>query len=102
MKKALLAAILLVGCTPPPEKVAEVSFPSYIEERSAGCSHAGYCFTCMPGFDLKMTCGPKFSSFCPGTRTFKAKVTPLEVYYSNGKIRKEERVEELEQIRGCH
>ena len=35
------------------------------------CTTTGYCFTCAPGFDGKMSCKMKFSAFCSGRKDVK-------------------------------
>ena len=36
------------------------------KEETIDCQHAGYCTTCSPGLDMKMSCGFKYSLSCSG------------------------------------
>lgn len=81
-----LAMSCLAGCGPKVTKV-EATGPAVVKEDRQSCSHAGYCFTCMPGFDGKMNCGFKFSAMCSGTQDVTYSETPVRRYYEDGSTR---------------
>ena len=81
--------------------LALVLFPLYgcdrvVSSRQIGEPHSitrettemrpGFCVTCMPGFDGKMSCGFKFSNFCPFPTTETVSVAPFERTHESGKV----------------
>ena len=94
MKRWLLGSTLfLAACSdaPPPGPPAETLPPAVEVARgpvrevagSASCRHLGYCMTCAPALgSLKLKCGFKLSSFCPGRQDTIKSVQ--DVTYSQG------------------
>lgn len=91
--------MLLVACEG--KVVSEKTGEARTEERSISCKRSGYCMTCMPGYDMKMSCSLKFSPYCPGQRQAKVLVTPVKQTYESGKVWEIERVETLEFLGEC-
>ena len=80
----LIALILFaIGCD---KEVKRAIISSHVETQKVSCSKAGYCFTCLPGFDGKMKCGVKFSAFCPGRQDASVRVVQERITYESGKI----------------
>lgn len=75
----VVVALILVACKG--EFVVESTGEPYLITESESCNKAGYCSTCSPGFDGKMKCEHKFSSFCSGTKRVSIEVTPTFGYY---------------------
>ncbi len=100
MRRLLLAvcALAFVGCD---AVVSETPGPSRVEERAVSCTHTSFCFTCMPGFDGKVSCGMKFSAFCPGSKAARVNVTPVLRLYESGETMTYERTEVLETLEAC-
>jgi hypothetical protein len=87
----LLWAIILAGavlamtaCDPVVE--SRPVGPAVTRTRSEGCSHLGFCFTCLPGFNGKMECGFKMSAFCPGTHSVTYAETPTREVHKSGDV----------------
>jgi|JI102314A2RNA_FD_contig_51_2290532_length_3851_multi_2_in_0_out_0_5 hypothetical protein len=94
---ALIIALMvcLSGC----DRIeSQVAGQPRTEVRRVDCSQLGYCFTCAPGFDMKMTCGPKLSNFCPGEREAEVIVTPLVTTFASGRQSHTEKTELVKYI----
>ena len=100
-KLTALALLLLTGCI---DRVGseEPAGPAYEEVRTLSGSKPGYCFTCLPGFDMKMNCSLKFSPYCPCTYKAKVTVQPVHVRLESGKLLNDERVTERKRICDCN
>jgi len=92
---SLIASLAIGGCGPKVTRV-EVAGPALTITGTQSCSKAGYCFTCLPGFDSKMTCGFKFSAMCPGSQHVTSKETPVRIHYEDKTVRTSTRNEILE------
>ena len=88
-------AVGLSGCDRIESKVAG---QPRTEVRRVDCTRYGYCITCAPGFDMKMTCGLKFSNFCPGEREAEVIVTPLITTFASGRQSQTEKVDLVKYI----
>jgi hypothetical protein len=76
--------LMLTGCDP------------VVEQRQIGPAETrryettemgpGFCTTCMPGMDGKMTCGFKYSNFCPHPATRDGTFVPLERKHKSGLV----------------
>ena len=61
---ALIMFAGMAGCDSKPEvSYVEAVGGVVVSKSSQSCSVAGICLTCMPGFDMKINCGLKFSPF---------------------------------------
>lgn len=80
---AVLLITLSLGCDPVVKTEAAGDFTFKIV--TTGCYTTGFCFSCMPGFDGKMSCGYKFSSFCSGSRKEEIKERPVINTRKSGK-----------------
>ena len=98
-KAAALALLMLAGCDA--VTFVEKDGPAFSEVRNRSGWKAGYCYTCMPGFDGKMSCGFKFSSMCSCSYKAKVLVQPIRVHHESGKVRHSEQTSETERLSAC-
>lgn len=100
MKSIGVAIIVaLEGCLSGCDRIeSQVAGQPRTEVRRVDCSRYGYCITCAPGFDMKMTCGPKFSNFCPGKREAEVIVTPLVTTFASGRRSQTEKADLVKYI----
>lgn len=91
--------LLFAGCDS-----VTASYPvreTRIEERIVSCNYTGFCFTCMPGFDGKMNCGAKLSSYCSGTQKVEVGITPTRLIHKSGKIELLDDVKQNKELTSC-
>lgn len=80
------AVTVLFGCTPREEVRRETFGEKRTVETIKSCYTTGICFTCMPGWNMKMSCTLKFSAFCSGRQAVTLERTSVHVYYKDGTV----------------
>lgn len=99
LRAVSIAVMLLVtGCDP---VVRSKDGATRVVSKDIHCHKTSYCFTCWPGFDGKMKCGPKLSAFCPGKRVANVRITEVTSVLKSGRTRLWKRQEVIETIGGC-
>ena len=79
----LFSALFITGCGSEVTSV-QATGETKVSQATHSCNYASFCFTCMPGFDMKLECGFKFSYFCDGTQDVKVEETPVKISYADG------------------
>ena len=97
----LLLALLLAGCEFDHIVSSQNVGEPFTERRRDSCTHMSYCYTCAPGFDAKLTCGLKFSGFCPGSQEVEVRVQRQRHNYKSGDTRSGESILSRKEISSC-
>lgn len=79
----------------------EIVGESREEVQNVSCTHTDFCFTCLPGFDMKTKCAFKMSNFCPGHQNARVRITPILDTYESGKIIKWNEVTTIDLLSVC-
>lgn len=95
---SILLLVFIAGCDP---AVSSTDGASRIVDKSVHCRHFSYCFTCMPGFGGKQTCGLKASAFCPGQQPARVRITEVHSILKSGRTRVWEKQEVIEHTGAC-
>lgn len=84
MKRIFVLCILLAGCDR--EIKREQLGEPVVVEKDVSCHKTSYCYTCMPGFDMKMECRFKLSTMCPGNQLARVEQRQYKIFYESGDI----------------